>query len=197
MTKQPKKITGLEEIAYHEAGHAVMAHLLHRKFHYITVDSNKLDDDTGGLFRLVHSKKLINSLNIHGYTKEIERQIRITLAGEVSGGIFSGQEKWNMSQTDIGTSFRLVQNSCSSCLNEVDAYINWLMLSVRNSLKLPQNWCLVCAVAQALLEHKTLSYRKARETIKAAYDEYNSNPSFESSFLEEPEEFDGPTDIYC
>jgi len=33
-----------------------------------------------------------------------------------------------------------------------------------------------------------LSYHKALETIKAAYDEYNLNPSFESSFLEESEE---------
>lgn len=196
MTKQLKRITELEEIAYHEAGHAVMAYLLRRRFHSITIDPEKLDEATGGLVRLVHSKKLNNSLNTYGYSKEIEQHIRITLAGEASSGIFSGQEKWSLSQTDIGTSFRLIQNYCCSCLNETDAYINWLMLSVKNDLKLPQNWCLVCAVAQALLEHKTLSYRKARETIIAAHDEYNLNPSFESSFIEEPEEFDGPADIY-
>jgi len=196
MTKQLKKTTELEEIAYHEAGHAVMAYLLHRRFHSITIDPEKLDEGTGGLVCLVRSRSLIKSLDAGGYSTEMEKHIRITLAGEVSSGIFSGQEKWDKSQIDIGASFKLVQDQCYY-LKEADAYINWLLLSVQNDLKLPQNWCCVCAMAQALLDHKTINYRKARETIKAAYDEYNLNPSSESSLIEDSEEFDGPADIYC
>jgi hypothetical protein len=196
MAEQLNKTSELDDIAYHETGHAVMAYLLRKKFHSITIDSNKLDDETGGLFRLVHSKKRIDSLSKFGYSKEIEQHIRIILAGEVSVGIFSGQEKWDMSQADINASFRLVQNQCSPCEKEVNAYIDWLVLSVQNDLKLPQNWCLVCAVAQSLLEHKTLSYRKTYEIIKAAHDEYQSNPSFDSSLKEEPDESDEPVDFY-
>ena len=52
MAKRLKKTTELEEIAYHEAGHAVMAYLLRRRFHSITIDPKKLDENTGGLVRL-------------------------------------------------------------------------------------------------------------------------------------------------
>ena len=193
MTKQLKKTTELEEIAYHEAGHAVMAYLLRRRFHSITIDPKKLDENTGGLVRLVHSKKLINSLNAGGYSTEIEQHIRITLAGEVSSGIFSGQRKWDPSQSDVESSFRLAQMQCG-CEKEANAYIEWLILSIQNHLKMTQNWLCVCAVAQALLKHKTLGCRKAREIIKAAYDEYISNPSSESFDIEESDE---QADIYC
>jgi len=198
MAKHRKKATELERTAYHEAGHAVMACILHRRFHFITIDPEKLDENTGGLVGLVHSSKLLKSVNCGGFDDraQIERHISLTLGGEAACELLVGSKNWHLSQDDAQVCMRLAQLQCGD-EEEANAYLNWLCLSVRNELKLPHNWVCVCAVAKALLEHKTLSYRKAREIIKVAHDEYNSNPSFESSFLEEPEEFDGPADIYC
>lgn len=155
MAKKTAKLTDLERIAYHESGHAVMAYLFHRRFHSITIDSSKLDESTGGLVRLVHSQKLVDSLNAGDYSREIEKHIRIILAGEVSNGIISGQEEWDLSHSDIETSFRLASFQCG-CEKEVKAYIDWLLISVYNHLKLPFNWGCVCGLAKGLMQQKPL-----------------------------------------
>lgn len=176
MVKQRKKATELERIAYHEAGHAVMAYILRRRFHSITIDPEKLDDNTGGLVRLVHSNKLSRTIYT-GCCIQIERQIRIILAGEVACGLFIGQKNWDISQDDAQISFRLAGLQCG-CEVEANAYLEWLLLSVQNHLKLPHNWICVCVLAKELMQQKTLSYRKAREIIKSAHDKYILQPTF-------------------
>jgi hypothetical protein len=171
MVKRRKKVTELERNAYHEAGHAVMAYILQRRFHFITIDPDKLDENTGGLFQLSYSSKLSDNIKfgISDSRALIEKQIKITLAGAVACGLFVGREKWKLSEDDGTTCFRLADTQCGDA-EEADAYLTWLRLGVRNELNLPHNWARVRAVAEALMKHKTLSYRKAREIIQTAKD---------------------------
>ena len=101
VNKTQQEKLGIAGIAYHEAGHAVMARLVKRRFHYVTIDPQKLDQDTGGLVRFMKSKKLDNSLCSGGYNLVIEQYIRVSLAGDVARGIFAGQEEWDLAHSDI------------------------------------------------------------------------------------------------
>jgi len=168
IVKRRKKVTELERTAYHEAGHAVMAYVLRRRFHFITIDPQKLDENTGGLVRLVHSSKLSKSVNWGGFADraQIERQISLTLGGEAACELLVGPKSWHLSQ-DAEVCVRLAQLQCGD-EEEANAYLNWLWLSVRNQLNLPHNWVCVRAVAKALMKQKTLSYREAREIIQTA-----------------------------
>lgn len=173
MAKRRKKATELERHAYHEAGHAVMAYILRRRFHSVTIDPEKLDENTGGLVQLVHSRKLSETVNFGSYGGDrvlVENQIKITLGGEVACGLFVGRQNWEIAENDIQACLSLAGSQCGDD-EEAYAYLNWLLLSVRNELNLPHNWSRVCAVAKALMKQKTLSYRKAREIIQNAKDE--------------------------
>jgi ATP-dependent Zn protease len=174
MVKCSKKVTELKRTAYHEAGHAVMAYLLRRKFHFITIDHEKLDENTGGLVRLVHSSKLLKSVNCGGFgdRAQIERHISLALGGVAACELLVGPKSWHLSE-DAEVCVRLAQSQCGD-EEEADAYLHWLSLSVRNQLKLRHNWVCVCAVAKALMEQKTLSYRKTRKIIQTASDKYKS-----------------------
>lgn len=181
MVKRRKNVTELKRTAYHEAGHVVMAYILHKRFHFITIDPKKLDENTGGLVLLADSNKLLNNINMGFYVSRtaIERQIKITLGGEVACGLFVGHENWKLSGDDAIVCFRIANSQCGD-EEESEAYLNWLLLSVRNELSLPHNWVCVCAVAKALMKQQTLSYRKTREIIKSAYDKYISQPASHS-----------------
>lgn len=172
MVKRRKKVTELERIAYHEAGHVVMAYVLRQKFHFITIDPEKLDENTGGLVRLVHSNKHLETIKFGGFGSWAltEKQIKITLGGEVASGLFVGRKSWKLAEDDVQACLSLTEKQCGD-EEEANAYLNWLLLSVRNELNLPDNWVRVRAVAEALMEKKTLNYRKAREIIRTAKDD--------------------------
>jgi hypothetical protein len=58
-----------------------------------------------------------------------------------------------------------------------EAYLKWLELETRRLITRPRNWLAVERVAEALLEKKTLTSKKARVIIRKALDEYvNSQP---------------------
>ena len=174
MVRHRKKVAELERTAYHEAGHAVMANILRRRFHFITIDPEKLDENTEGLVKMVHSNKLLETIEFGGFDSQTltEKQIKITLGGEVACELLVGSKSRHLSQ-DVQVSLHLAQSQCGNA-EEADAYLNWLWLSVRNRLRLQHNWVCVQAVAKALMKHKTLSYRTAREIIRNARDKYSS-----------------------
>jgi len=171
MVKRQKKVTDLVRSAYHEAGHAVMAYLLRQRFCSITIDPEKLDENIGGLIRLVHSRKQLKTIKFGGLGAQalVEKQIKLTLGGEVACGLFVGRKNWKLAEDDIQACLSLVYRLYDDD-EEAFAYLNWLLLSVRNELNLPDNWGCVCAVAEALMKQKTISYRKAREIIRTAQD---------------------------
>ena len=125
---------------------------------------------------MAHPRKLLEAVNFGGYGGDralIENQIKISLGGEVACGLFVGRQNWESAEKDIQTCFSLSVSQCGDD-EEANAYINWLLLSVRNELNLPHNWARVCAVAKALIQKKTLGYHKVRKIIQDAKDEYIS-----------------------
>lgn len=89
-------------IAYHEAGHAVMSHLLHRRIARINIESNTsgvggfvLQEDTESCFQT---------------KREMEEQIYICYAGRISEEIFFGRENCtNGAANDIENATKMLR----------------------------------------------------------------------------------------
>jgi hypothetical protein len=170
MTKNSKKPTAVERAAYHEAGHAVMAYLSRRRFCYVTIDQNELDEVTRGFVRVSRLKSSWNDICCSGGSQAratIEREIKITIAGEAAEALLAGRNNWVGAKQDIEKCYDFCGSQCGS-MEESDAYLKWLWLRVQNKLKLPLNWACVQALAGALLKHRRIGYPKACAIIEQA-----------------------------
>ena len=167
MAKKRKKPTVEERAAYHEAGHVIMAYLLRRRFRFATIDQNELDKETKGLVRLAKLNRPwedICLLDTNESRAKIEREIKVTLGGEVAEALLVGRRNWLGAKDDIKNCINFC-TSQSGSFEEAEAYLRWLWLGVQNNLKLREHWAYVQAVAKALLEHRRISYHKARTII--------------------------------
>jgi len=169
-----KKLAAEERAAYHEAGHVVMAYLLRRRFRYVTIDQNELDEETKGLVRLAKLNRPwedICLLSTEESRAKIEREIKVTLGGEVAEVLFVGRHNWPGARDDIKNCINFC-TSQSGSFEEAEAYLRWLWLGAQNNLKLSEHWAYVQAIAKALLEHRRISYHKARTIIAEVKSKY-------------------------
>jgi len=167
---QRKKFSGKMKTAFHEAGHAVAAYLLRKKFKYITIRANEVFNG------YVRHEKPRNSAE-NGWTEERnkrssrERDILTSLAGGISTLILTGKPDRTGSYADLDNALDLASDVCGS-KDECDAYVNWLSVRCEVMMRSPSNWYAVEALAQELFKTEKISYRKAREIIKAAKREF-------------------------
>lgn len=159
----PKEI---ERTAYHEAGHAVAAHLLEVPFEYITI---KVDEERGSLGSMLRVEK-------EGFKPEvdaddetlrnvIEARAMVCMAGPEAEKSFAGEYDDVGATSDRHFAADWVSRATCGDAKEEDAYLNWLTNRVRSRLSKHCEWKFVQAVAKALLEHETLSAKRVREII--------------------------------
>jgi len=167
---QQKRISGKMKTAFHEAGHAVVAYLLRKKFRYITIRANEVFN---GYVR--HEKPRASSEN--GWDEERnkrstrEKDILTSLAGGTATLILTGKPDRTGSYADLHNALDLAGDVCGSKA-ECDAYVNWLSVRCEAMMRSPSNWYAVEALAHELVKQERISYRKAREIIKAAKKEF-------------------------
>ncbi len=157
-----------ERTAYHEAGHVVMSYLLRRRFSYVTIDENELAESVlgrvGGFSCSKHFFDDIECSNDDATQRIIEREISILLAGLVAEWLLTGRKNWIGANSDVDKINELL--SRWFCDDEVaNAYFKYVLLCVRNKFRHRLHWAYVEAVAQALLQHRRLGYRKAHLVI--------------------------------
>ena len=153
-------------IAFHEAGHAVMAFLLKRRFTKISMIP---DEDSSGR---VH----IPAGFIEGIEDELTSQkecaikdhIRILWAGIESEGVHFGRRSWSGFEHDkeaITTLVLFLHPPGETC----DALLAYLRSHTRDLLGLKWHRNAVCHLAEALLKKKEFGARLARKIIRASF----------------------------
>jgi hypothetical protein len=160
----------VELTAYHEAGHAVVAFALRRAVKDVSIVP---DDDSNG--RLVNHKlpdTFCPDVNNDGRTRSfVEREIMIFLAGGVALEKFQGHRGALGDGEDLRYATDLASYVCGN-LEESCAYVAWLRARTKLLLNQPWNWRAVVDLVRALLEHKELSGRAARQIFQAVIDTY-------------------------
>lgn len=161
----------MKRVAYHEAGHAVMSALEHVPFCSVTIAST---EHYAG--RLQPGNPPEGFLPEHTAASDfrsrrrVEARVRVCLAGEVAERILAGSRMWRLprvvsSRPDFAAAMDLLH-----CLTDVEdtlnAHLQLLYLQARDTLKIPHNLTCVEAVAEALIECRTLSARRVRSIRK-------------------------------
>ena len=156
MTRKERR---LQLIAYHEAGHAVAAVFLHQRIRDVTIRESR---NYSGRCRLANKRR-------RDSTDEAFAAIKIRYAGElalkrlaprssrqwhVSSGPFGGDR-----DRDVIIDLALTQTDVAG----VPLLLKWLEHETENLVD--ARWEKICAVAEALLNRKTLSGDEVREII--------------------------------
>lgn len=167
MTKRERE--KLERIAYHEAGHVVVAVLRRRRFRFVTIEPHEDKIYGGSLGRVEETHPLdIGSLPDYETRKHMRVKLRgeimFCLAGEPAVNIFTERQRRTGVVDDWGA--EIIAAVLCRTPEEKWQYLN--RLTRRVEVMLRQNWPAVRAVAEALLEHRTLNYLKVRQIIRNA-----------------------------
>ena len=156
--------TAEERTAYHEAGHAVAAYLMHRRFKHITIVPE--GDVLGRVkFSLPNSFRPDHLDTDRRNEKRIETEIIIELAGLVSEGILAGRRNWRGARGDLDSAVNLASYRYFDP-ELIGKYIEWLLVLTRHMIEAPRNWPMVQAVAKELLAQKRVSYSQARRVMR-------------------------------
>jgi ATP-dependent Zn protease len=174
---EQEQVAALEETAYHEAGHAVAAYVLRRRFSKASIVRE--EDSLGRLTRPPsYGTGFEPELDYKGTSKPwIEQEIMSLLAAGTAVDLLTGREDWGegeVESSDLQKAHVLAEMVCGSN-EEVEAYLNWLAIRTRNMLSNPPYWAAVEALAGALLEQQEIGYRKARKIIGDAMDAWKAN----------------------
>ena len=162
-----------EDVAYHEAGHAVMAYLIGRRIDYVTIVPN--DDSLGHAKTSGIGKKSyeIEAADYWNYAirKRVDGDVMLRYAGRIAEAYHSGKSSEVGSYSDDQTAAHFAINVTGSG-EELDAYLNWLFIRTEKLICFETNWPLVEAVAKELLSVKKMSGRRARKIIQEARNAY-------------------------
>jgi hypothetical protein len=138
----------MEAIAYHEAGHAVAALLLHRPLRYVTI----VPDKERGILGYDLTPRRRTSL---------EREIMVFLAGEVAEEEFRGWRNRVGSRSDYAKAHSYARAICETA-EEAVAYLAWLRVRTANQILGPGPWLIIEAVAAELLVRERLTVAEVR-----------------------------------
>jgi hypothetical protein len=162
--------TKLERTAYHEAGHAVAAYVLHRALGHVSIEPER--GSLGHMKTRRFEESFQPDAEVKRGTRErLEKEIMVCLAGPIAERRFVGRLRQD---TIVGASRDFNDAArCADCLcgnsEETDAYLAWLSVRATNLIKLAWHWRAIQTLAEALLEHRRIGHRKVREIIKQAF----------------------------
>jgi hypothetical protein len=164
MAKRRGTPEGLRNTAYHEAAHAVAHCVFGIPFKSVTIEPE--DDSLGSVqFEPRGSEDVQRDyLTADGNRLRIEREIVAYYAGPVMHERLTGE---SYSLSDVDPAARLALAVCGS-IEETNAFVAWLWERTEAFIDQPRNWAAIEALAKTLLEHRTLSARKARQIIRDA-----------------------------
>ena len=159
----------LVRTAYHEAGHAVVGHLVNRRLKTLTIVAQA---DTLG--HCVHHSpwKRLNPEFDSGLRTEVKigEEITVLYAGMLAEKKVSGRYNRIGADSDLRIVSELTDYVAGQESGERRAYQRWLKFRTKRLLQLPPNWLLVESVAEALLKEKTLSMKRFIQVIRHAMD---------------------------
>jgi len=180
----PIEIPSIEAVAHHEAGHAVAAYRLHRRFRYVTIEPD--GRDLGCCYRPYEPlesacRACLPDILTPSQRSALDREIMVEMAGFVAEFYYrEGAEGYNTGDCkDYRTSRQVARSMIchearrAGTLDEldIDEEVTWhvhVLAEKTIPLIVHESWPLVEALASALLEEKTIRYMRARAIMKAA-----------------------------
>lgn len=159
-----------EQIAHHEAGHAVMGVYLSLAFYSVTI---KPESPAVDHVRMGHVKPLIGGKRIYDLSqREHDNNVLFSLAGHQAERIFTGRRlRWHSAMTDYKAVYEYASyrhRFLESNDESIELYLKWMEHNARQILIQPIMWRAVQAVAATLIEKETLSYRQVRRVYQSA-----------------------------
>ena len=160
----------LEEIAYHEAGHAVAWHQNGVRFRVISI----VPDQDGSLGRVSMSIPKWYRAAVNGCTDSIKARVYTEklVIGQMAGHL--AQEKYagkspdfETYESDLEKSLELVCRFVGS-ERSAGAYMRLLWEMARDLVEMETTWNQIEALAAALLDRQTIGYRDASAIIREA-----------------------------
>jgi hypothetical protein len=159
----------LKAVAYHEAGHAVMAFELQRAVRQISIVPSA---DAEGFVRPGKRPPSFHpDYNTDNKTRDwVEREVLISLAGCAADSKYRGRTIRAGGADDYNKAISMAAYLTPE-LRETIAYVEWLRIKAENMIAFPPNWSAVQAIAAELLDRKTISGRRARQIYAAAQEQ--------------------------
>ncbi len=152
--------------AYHEAGHAVAAYLLRRKFRFVTIRSR--GGYEGYLRHEPRKEAFLGEEEEKPRARSlVERDIIVSLAGSAAVFLLTGSHDRAGAWADRHRAMDLAESVCGSG-RECEAYVRWLCVRCEDMLKVQANWHALETLAEELLLHGSVGYRKAVGIVRAA-----------------------------
>jgi ATP-dependent Zn protease len=168
-TRKPvRRISPAERAAYHEAGHAVAAFSLRRRFERASIVPDPATGKPGHVPFLLSQETQQTGPDVYGERraeKRLEHAIVVHLAGMVALGILTGRRSWQ--GDDLDQARQLAEQRCGNG-EEVGAYLRWLLVRTEDEMRFPVWWRMVESVAAELLKHREVAYAQAQWVMQAA-----------------------------
>jgi len=176
---KPRKVSDLERVAYHEAGHAYTYRYLNKRFIDVTIIPNgdTLGCVRGDLRSKVTSKDFEDPKKFY----KVINKLVIGYAGNISDALFSGQIDDAGFRSDMQKIADLVTKYFPD-KEERSAFQDWIWLNTFNMLRLETNWYYIDAIAKELLKRKRLTEDEVFDIIAdssrnmGSIDELNKPP---------------------
>jgi len=162
---------GLERIAYHEAGHAIVAFVLHRRFTHVSIIP---DDTTLGHIRTSKLPPTFQPESDYaGATRKLcEKEAMVSLGGVVAERFRLSRTCWKGAHEDITKALGCCEYH-SGNLEEANAYLNWLWERTKGIVTFGREWAAVEALAQELMVRKFIGEQAARRIIRKAFEDWS------------------------
>ncbi|HXS41482.1 MAG TPA: hypothetical protein VN766_14955 [Stellaceae bacterium] len=152
--------------AYHEAGHAVMCHLLHLRIRSVGIDADEL---VGG--ETTHDNPPLGRASPADGSgrSRMEKIVMLCLAGPLAQRKFTrgGSQEDDGGAIDAETASGLATRFFRS-RKTAEAYIAFARAWVWQKFEEPRIWAAVERLARALIERRRLSGRQAEAIIRGA-----------------------------
>jgi len=170
--KRPKakaRAVPIENTAYHEAGHAVVACRLRRPFRYVTIEP---ESDSLGHVRKYSWARTLEKTKEEGASpamqRRLEHDILMMYAGPHAEAKHTGRQNRRGASHDNANAVSMggLLHDYSSVV--LERYLDYLWARAEELVRGPFLWRLIGAVADDLLQRRRLSKKQVRETIARA-----------------------------
>ena len=151
--------------AFHEAGHAVMAQLCGRQVTEVEIVGDR--EHTGMVHSLAFPPDPADGAAPEAENDDVERQLKIILAGTVAEAMISGRQGWDETSEDLDAAVRLGMRLVDDC-EDVLPLLSDIGADVERDLR--RQWPAVEMLAIELLRRKTLTGSEVRKLLAGAFD---------------------------
>jgi len=146
--------------AFHEAGHAVMAELCGRQVTEVEIVGDR--EHTGMVHSLAFPPDPADGAAPEAENDDVERQLKIILAGTVAEAMVSGRQGLDETSEDLDAAVRLGMRLVDDC-EDVLPLLSDIGADVERDLR--AHWPAVALLAEELINRKALTGSEVRKLL--------------------------------